>query len=316
MTYASDVLDRIDARRQEAIAPLPTHDGLNWRAFAHVEKFSPGQVSFAERTMAHRMGATLPLRLRNAQLAELLRATGAPELGYAQLAGNLLVTEGLNQITSLIINSSTNFAFTNTKGLVTVGDSATAAAVGDTYVTATFTGTTNCYQNPNDASFPTQSNGVINSQSTYGSSVANFAWQTWGWASFNGTAAANATPSAHGTGSNQALLINHKVASLGTKGSGAAWVFSTSITLSLSFAFVLNKGYASWHVNENWRVSSASKPKVAGRPVRCSRKVLSRDSCRTGLHRRRCRVPPSPVRHLCPGEALRAMESEAVRAVR
>jgi hypothetical protein len=232
MTYAATVLEEIDAKRIEAIAPLPTHDGLNWRAFAHVEKFSPEQVSFAERTMARRMGVTMPVRLRNAQLAELLRATGAPELGFASAAGNLLVTEGLNQITSLIINSSSSFAFNNTKGLVTVGDSTTAASVSDTYVTATFTSGSNCYQNVNDVSFPTQSNGVINSQSTYGSGVGNFAWQTWGWASYNGTAAASSTLSAHGTGSNQALLYNHKVASLGTKGSGAAWVFSTSITLS------------------------------------------------------------------------------------
>jgi len=229
MTYATTVLERIDAARQDAIKDLPTHDGLNWRAFAHVEKFSPDQTAHAEEQLRFLM---LPRRMHGFQLAELLRATGAPELGYSQVAGNLLVTEGLNQITSLIINSSTSFAFTNTKGLVTVGDSTTAAAVSDTYVTATFTSGSNCYQNPNDASFPTQSNGVINSQSTYGSGVANFAWQTWGWASFNGTAAANATLSAHGTGSNQALLINHKVASLGTKGSGAAWVFSTSITLS------------------------------------------------------------------------------------
>lgn len=73
---------------------------------------------------------------------------------------------------------------------------------------------------------------MISSQSTYGSGVANFAWNTWAWGIYNGTAAANATLSAHGTGSNQAVLVNHKVASLGTKGSGAAWVFSSSTTLS------------------------------------------------------------------------------------
>src|SRR5215471_12653740 len=192
MNYATTVLERIDARRVEAIADLPTHDGLNWRAFAHVEKFSPDQAAHAERQLSGLVGP-----FRSLVLSRALRATGKPELGFAMVAGNLLVTEGLNQITSLIINSSTSFAFTNTKGLVTVGDSTTAAAIGDTYVTATFTSGSNCYQNPNDASFPTQSNGVINSQSTYGSGVANFAWQTWGWASFNGTAAANATLSTH-----------------------------------------------------------------------------------------------------------------------
>lgn len=240
MSYAADVLDRIDAARVTAIATLPTHEGLNWRAFAYVEKFSPDQAGWAQDRLFRYIPAEggleslAPLALREAQagLATLLRSTGAPEDGFAQEAGNLLVTEGLNQITSLIINSSTGFAFTNTKGLVTVGDSSTGAAIGDTYVTATFTAGSNCYQNPNDGGFPTQANGVISSQSTYGSSVANFAWNTWGWASFNGTAAANATLSAHGTGANQALLYNHKVASLGTKGSGAAWVFSTTVTLS------------------------------------------------------------------------------------
>jgi len=230
VSYASDVLEQIDAARRAAISQLPTSDGLNWRAFAHVEKFSPDQTNWAEsRLLAqYRLPTT---RLYQRRLAALLRSTGSPQLGYASAAGNLLVTEGLNQVTQLIIGSG-GVTFSNTHGLVTVGDSSTAAAVGDTYVTATFTSGSNCYQNPNDASFPTQSNGVINSQSTYGSGVANFAWNTWGWAIFNGTAAANATLSAHGTGANQAVLANHKVASLGTKGSGAAWVFSTSVTLS------------------------------------------------------------------------------------
>jgi hypothetical protein len=222
MSYAADVLDRIDARRAVAVADLPTHEGLNWRAFAHVEKFSPDQARWAEESAARHPGRSL---------AELLRSTGEPEHGYASEAGNLLVTEGLNQITQLIIGSG-GVTFNNTHGLVTVGDSSTSATVADTYVTATFTSGSNCYQNPNDATWPTQSNGVINSQSTFGSAVGVFAWNTWGWAIYNGTAAANATLSAHGTGANQAVLVNHKVASLGTKGSGAAWVFSTSVTLS------------------------------------------------------------------------------------
>ena len=179
MTYANDVLDRIDAARKTAIGVLPVHDGINWRAFAHVEKFSPDQTRWAERVAGPGM-----------DLGALLRSTGEPEHGYASEAGNLLVTEGLNQITQLIIGSG-GVTFNLTHGLVTVGDSSTAAAVGDTYVTATFTSGSNCYQNPNDASFPTQSNGVINSQSTFGSGVSNFAWNGWGWAVYNGTAAAN-----------------------------------------------------------------------------------------------------------------------------
>jgi len=230
VSYASDVLDRIDAARKAAISQLPTHDGITWRAFAHAEKFSPDQARFAERSMAARYGR-LPRRTHGLMLSRILRSTGAPEHGCASAAGNLLVTEGLNQATQLFIGSG-GVTFSNTHGLVTVGDSSTAAAVGDTYVTATFTSGSNCYQNPNDASFPTQSNGVVNSQSTFGSGVSNFAWNTWAWAIYNGTAAASATLSAHGTGSNQAVLVNHKVASLGTKGSGAAWVFSSSTTLS------------------------------------------------------------------------------------
>lgn len=228
MTSALETARRslIDDARLAAHAQRPRHDGLNWFAFAHVDKYSPDQSTWAEARLGSRAGAA-----RRLELSRLLQTT-RPEDGYKQVAGNLLVTEGLNQITQLIINGSTSFAFTTVKGLVAVGDSATAAAIGDTYVTATFTSGSNCYQNPNDATFPTQSNGVITSQSTYGSSNANFAWNSWGWASFNGTAAANATLSTHGTSSNQAILLNHKVASLGTKGSGASWVFTTTITLS------------------------------------------------------------------------------------
>ena len=206
-------------------------DGINWQAHAHVDRFSADQSAFAEA----RIDPSLVPNSRewNAALAALLRSTGAPEDGTYDEPGNLLVTEGLNQLTQLIIGSG-GVSFNGTHGLIAVGDSSTGAAVGDTYVTATFTSGSNCYQNPNDNTFPTQSNGLMTSQSTFGSSVANFAWNTWGWAVYNGTAAANATLSAHGTGSNQAVLVNHKVpsSSIGTKGSGSSWIFTTTVTLS------------------------------------------------------------------------------------
>ena len=208
----------------------PRQDGISWHAHAIAERYSVEQTRWAEQRLALMPGLTTE-GLRQAALAGLLRGTGIPEDGYGEQDGNLLVTEGLNQLT-LLITGGAGISFNGTHGLVAVGDSSTGAAIGDTYVTATFTSGSNCYQNPVDATFPTQANGLMTCQSTFASGVANFPWNTWGWAVYNGTAASNATLSTHGTSSNQAVLINHKVASLGTKGSGAAWVLVTTVTLS------------------------------------------------------------------------------------
>jgi hypothetical protein len=214
----------------QAVLDERRHEGLNWMAYARVERFSVDQTRWAEQRLATGFPqlAIAPAGLRQGRLAELLRSTGEPEDGIAEASGNLLVTVGLARITNLITGGGGQ-AFNNAQGTCGVGNVSTAAAVGDTTLGAN--GASAYYQGL-DATFPSTSNGVINAQSTFASGNANFAWNEWCWATGVGSITPGASSgSIYGTGASFTML-NHKIASLGTKGSGAAWVFSTSTTLS------------------------------------------------------------------------------------
>lgn len=222
------------------------HDGLNWFAFGSIEKFSPDQAAWANR----RIAATAPWRMRrdmarngsryHTLLADTMRLTGAPEDGLREHAGNLLVTVGLNQITLLITGQGgaalgTSGTHNNT-AVCGVGSSATAAVVGDTHLGGDGSSSTAWYQQC-DATYPTQSNGVITMQATFATGNANFAWNEWCWVTGTGAITAGATLNSGGGGNlfaTTAFMVNHKVpaSSLGTKASGASWVFTTTITLS------------------------------------------------------------------------------------
>ena len=197
---------------------LRRHDGINWHAFARVEKFSTDQVAWAALRLGHEPDGT-----------ELRALLGTPEDGIAEADGNLLVTVGLNVITNLIIGGGDN-PLSHANAIVGVGTSTTAAAITDTALGAD--NTSNAYYQQADSSFPTQANGVITTQATFATGNANFAWQEWCLAiGGGGTITAGDHLSAM-TGTAPTML-NHKVpGSLGTKGSGAAWVFSTTITLA------------------------------------------------------------------------------------
>ena len=78
---------------------------------------------------------------------------------------------------------------------------------------------------------PTQSNGVITCVCTFGSTNANFAWQEWCFA-FGGGGTITAGTHLSAVTSTAPTMMNHKVQSLGTKSSGAAWVLTATVTLS------------------------------------------------------------------------------------
>lgn len=218
-----DVLDR------------PRHDGLNWLAHCKIEKFSPDQAFYAEQRL-RQDGRRVPKdaanrpRYRSVLASALHGFCAVPEDGIREEAGNLLVTVGLNLITNLLIGGTTAGSIKNAQAINGVGTGTTAAAVGDTHLTND--ATANAYYQQADATFPTQSNGLMTMQSTFASGNANFAWNEWCWASCtSGTITAGTTLASVATG---VVMWNHKVpaSSLGTKASGAAWVFTTTITLS------------------------------------------------------------------------------------
>ncbi|MBA2952097.1 hypothetical protein GON03_18960 [Nocardioides sp. MAH-18] len=190
-------------------ADLPSKDGFTWRPHALVEKWDQEQVDW----VARRTGVLVPS-------GDLLAAHVAP-YDVAEAAGNLLTTAGLNRLTSLLIGAGGQ-ALTNTSARLGVGNSTTAAAVGQTDLQAS-AGSANRQFKVMDATYPQQSNGVVTAKSTFATGEANFAWQEW--------CLDIGTPTvADGTTVN-AVMLNRKVESLGTKVSGA-WALTVTITIA------------------------------------------------------------------------------------
>jgi hypothetical protein len=192
-------------------------DGIKWRAYARADKYSADQTAFAVRESG----------LAEPDGAVLRALCGDPEDGYVEAHGNLLVTVGLSLITNLLIGGTTAGSIKNAQAICGTGATATAATVADTALGAD--GGSAYYQQA-DATYPSRSNGVMTMVSTFASGNGNFAWQEWCWASCtSGSITGGATLASVATG---VVMWNHKVQSLGTKASGASWVFTTTITLS------------------------------------------------------------------------------------
>jgi hypothetical protein len=156
--------------------------------------------------------------------------TGRPfdvsRFGYATLAEGLLVNIGGNYIWKRIRessaasggNSDTTVLFNNANTKLGVGDSSTAAAVGQTDLQAA----TNKLRKAMDTSYPaiqgeqsaTDRQFIV--RSTYASSDANYSWQEF--AIFN--AASGDT------------MLDRFVSNQGTKVSGQVWQLTVTITAS------------------------------------------------------------------------------------
>lgn len=190
------------------------HDGIKWSPYAHVAKYDPETV----RELTEYLGY-------EPKSEDYKRLSIRPD-DEAEAYGNLLTTAGLNRITNLIIGEGSLQAFDDTHAVVGVGATNTAATVGDTALAAN--GGSAWYQAAGGGVSAT--NGVITAISTFASADGNFAWNEWCWVVVTGTITASATLANVGSTSEQ--MLNRKVASLGTKASGASWVFTTTVTLS------------------------------------------------------------------------------------
>lgn len=128
--------------------------------------------------------------------------------------GNILVTAGINAMLTLLIGGG-GTAFNNTNAYLGVGDSSTAAAIGQTDLQAA----TNKLRKGMNATFPTTpASGSTQFQSTFGTSDANFAWNEVGC--FNA--------------SSGNTMLNRAVpgGGLGTKASGATWTLTLTVTIT------------------------------------------------------------------------------------
>ncbi|WP_406527367.1 hypothetical protein [Streptomyces sp. I8-5] len=195
------------------------HDGLNWHAYAHVDKYDPDVV----RELTEYLGYE-PTH------ADFQRLSVDPSR-VVEADGNLLVNGGLQRITNRIIGTTAD-AFSNSLAIVGVGSTATSASAGDTVLGANNTaanGSVGSWYQGVDVGYPTAVGGVITAVSTFASADANFAWAEWCW----GVATTTVVPDkAFATASTSGVMLNHKIAALGTKASGASWVFTTTVTLS------------------------------------------------------------------------------------
>lgn len=142
---------------------------------------------------------------------EQIAAGEAPEpYEVLRRKGNLLTTLGATALWTLLIGGG-GTTFANANAHLGVGDSTTAAAVGQTDLQAA----TNKLRKAMEATYPQVSGATITFRSSFGTSEANFAWEEW--ATFNAAAA--------GT------MLNRKVENLGTKASGT-WTLTITITLA------------------------------------------------------------------------------------
>lgn len=146
---------------------------------------------------------------------------------WAHEEGNLMVTTGLALLTSLFEGAGGN-PFNHTDAIFGVGSASTAAVVGDTHLGGDGSTTTAWYQQA-DASYPTQSGGLISCYCTVGTGNGNFPWNEWCFADGSGGITSGGTLASVATG---VVMINHKIASLGTKVSGAIWQGQGTITES------------------------------------------------------------------------------------
>jgi hypothetical protein len=125
--------------------------------------------------------------------------------------GNILVTAGITALLNLLIGAG-GTAFNNANAYLGIGDSTTAAAIGQTDLQAA----SNKVRQAMDSTYPQVSGNVVTFRATFGTGAGNFSIQEQ--ATFNASSA--------GT------MLNRKVSDLGTKTSASTLQLTMTITIS------------------------------------------------------------------------------------
>jgi hypothetical protein len=128
--------------------------------------------------------------------------------------GNILLTAGITRLLNLLTGAG-GTAFNSTNCRIGVGNSTTAAAIGQTDLQ----GASKYFKLVNGA--PGVSSNVVTFVAVFGSAVANFTWEEWGID--NGTTDGTTVV---------APLLNRRVEAMGTKASGSTWTVTATITVS------------------------------------------------------------------------------------
>lgn len=136
--------------------------------------------------------------------------------------GNLLVNVGINQLLSRLVTGEQVWDTTHTG--IGVGTSSTAAAATDTDIL----GGTKRY-NQCDTGFPTAAGSQqMVFAATFAPADANFAWAEYSLI----VPDTSSTFVAGATKPTDYVILNRKVAALGTKTVAESWVFTVTITLA------------------------------------------------------------------------------------
>lgn len=208
-------------------------------SIAHVDKYSADQTAWASRRLREMRRGVAPLLLTGTDFARYF--PNGPEDGQETCAGNIFVSAGLNNLISLWLGLAASGALSRAiGGTVSVCGVGTGTAAPSQADTSLISNNGSAYFQAFDtaAAFGTTATaGQLVGTSTFGSAVANFAWNEWCWA----TGAGTITPGSNGTSSagspfataNTFAMVNHKTnVNLGSKASGSSWVFSTTFTIS------------------------------------------------------------------------------------
>lgn len=196
---------------------MSLNDSITWRPVVDVYKYSPETV----REIMDTFG--LEEEPSGSVLETLRREHGVEADSVSHAEGNALVNTGKQRLGDLFIG--TGQAFTNTRGVIGVGDSSTATTSGMVALQAG----TNTYYQGLDATYPTSTTGVLVANSTFASGNGNYVWNEWCWAI---ATAAPVGSSNFNTATTTGIMVNRAVQNLGTKVSGAIWTLQATITLS------------------------------------------------------------------------------------
>ena len=142
---------------------------------------------------------------------EIATGRAGPAADSKESDGNILVTAGITALLTLLIGGG-GTAFDNANANLGIGDSTTAAAIGQTDLQAA----TNKVRKAMDSTFPSVAGNVVTFRSTFATSEGNFSIQEQ--ATFNAAAA--------GT------MLNRKVSDLGTKTSASTLQLTLTITIT------------------------------------------------------------------------------------
>lgn len=181
----------------------PKQDVLRWKAIATVERYDDNYT------------------------AEEIVARGIQPVSVDVYEDNLVTTVGLARVLDRLIGVSVQAA-DNTHTFLGVGNSATAATVGQTDLQAG-TGGSNRQWKGMDATYPSRASSVVTFKATYTSGEAAFAWNEWALEVDNGTVSPGTAALSTGT----QKMINRRTPSggMGTKGA-VTWTLTVTLTLA------------------------------------------------------------------------------------